>query len=138
MNLRRLYVIVLLVLMSNATILFAQLPKYNLHRIVEQDGLKTGDVVSIAKDRNGYLWICTQTLAQRFDGRQTIRFPFNETVSKLVVDADDNCWVLTRSGLYHFSNETMTFVPVKITGVTASPNTIFLLQKKVFALIGKQ
>jgi ligand-binding sensor domain-containing protein/putative methionine-R-sulfoxide reductase with GAF domain len=138
MNLRCLYVIVFWVLMSNATILFAQLPKYNLHRILEQDGLKTGEIISMAKDRKGYLWICTQTLAQRFDGRQTIRFPFNETVSKVVVDADDNCWVLTRSALYRYSNETMTFVPVPITGATASPNTIFLLQKKVFALISKQ
>ena len=85
MNLRPLYLLVFLLLVGSPPEVFSQLPKYRLHRILEQDGLKTGDIISIAKDRKGYLWICTQALAQRFDGRQTISYPFTESILKTVL-----------------------------------------------------
>ncbi|MBC7851073.1 MAG: histidine kinase, partial [Chitinophagaceae bacterium] len=82
-----------------------QLPDYQLHRVQEEGGLKTADVVDMAKDKNGFLWIAVQSQVQQFDGRQTLHFPFAESVTQLLIDQSNRKWVRTRAGVYVMGNE---------------------------------
>jgi ligand-binding sensor domain-containing protein len=82
----------------------AQLPGYQLSILQEQEGLKTSDVINIAKDKDGFLWLASQGHVQRFDGRHTLQFTFRETVNKLIVDAQNRKWVVTRQGVHLFVN----------------------------------
>ena len=127
MILRHRYFLFLLLLLSNGSSSFAQLPQHRLQQIQEQDGLKTGDIISMARDRNGYLWICTQTHAQRFDGRQTLRFPFEETILKVMIDADDVAWVTTRYKIYRFDKQRQAFQEMPLSNGTAALGYFFQL-----------
>src|SRR5688572_21899476 len=94
----------------------AQLPDYQLNRIQEQDGLKTSDVINVAKDRKGFIWIASQSNIQCFDGRHTVSFPFIETINKIVIDLRDRKWVLTRGGIFLFDETNRGFREVRLDG----------------------
>ena len=94
----------------------AQLPNYQLNRIQEEDGLKTSDVINMAKDKKGFIWIASQSYIYVFDGRHTTSFPFIETISKLVIDAQDRKWALTRDGIYLFDEAMRRFRQIKLQG----------------------
>jgi ligand-binding sensor domain-containing protein/putative methionine-R-sulfoxide reductase with GAF domain len=98
----------LCLMLANAN-LHAQLPNYQLHRLQEEGGLKTGDVVSMAKDAKGFLWVATQSEVQQFDGRHAVRYPFTETITKVVVDRNNGKWLITRGGVYCFQETTKIF-----------------------------
>ena len=94
----------------------AQLPDYQLNRIQEEDGLKTSDVINLAKDRKGFLWIASQSHIHCFDGRHTVSFPFTETINKVVIDMRDRKWVLTRGGIFLFDDTTRGFRQIPLQG----------------------
>lgn len=95
---------------------FAQLPTYQLGRVIEQEGLKTSDVINMAKDQQGFLWLAMQSGVQRFDGRHTLHFPFRESVNRILIDASGRKWVTTRQAVYLFVNQQKGFQQVLIEG----------------------
>lgn len=115
----------------------AQLPDYQLNRIQEEDGLKTSDVINVVKDSRGFLWIASQSDIQCFDGRHTVRFTFTETVNKIVIDAHDRKWVLTRGGIYLFDDKNHDFrqIPLEEKQLSIS-NTLYETVDKDIGISG--
>jgi ligand-binding sensor domain-containing protein/putative methionine-R-sulfoxide reductase with GAF domain len=91
---------------------FGQLPDYQLGLVQEQEGLKTSDVINMAKDGQGFLWLAMQSGVQRFDGRHTLHFPFRESVSRILIDASGRKWVTTRQAVYLFISQQTGFQQV--------------------------
>lgn len=89
----------------NCIAAFSQLPDYQLGLVQEQDGLKTADVINVQKDKEGFLWLAMQSGVQRFDGRNTLDFPFRESVNRVLIDAEGRKWVTTRQAVYLFINQ---------------------------------
>ncbi|HSK14348.1 MAG TPA: hypothetical protein VK907_14100, partial [Phnomibacter sp.] len=88
---------------------WAQLPQYQLSRIMEQEGLSTAEVIGMAMDNRGHLWIATQAKVQRFDGRHTTPFYFDETIYQLFIDSRDRIWVTTTLYVYCLSEGSAQF-----------------------------
>ncbi|HEX6181902.1 MAG TPA: two-component regulator propeller domain-containing protein, partial [Chitinophagaceae bacterium] len=104
----------------------AQLPNYQLNRILEEDGLRTSDVINMAKDKKGFMWIASQSYIHCFDGRHTMSFPFAETINKIVIDAHDRKWALTRDGIFLFDNSTRGFKRIELPANNrANTNTLY-------------
>lgn len=82
-----------------------QLPQYQLQAISGQQGLKTADIINIARDRDGFLWLASQSHVQRFDGAHTRIFPFDETISQVYCDRQNRKWVLARGKIYLLGNK---------------------------------
>ncbi|MCU0374515.1 MAG: hypothetical protein MUF24_04320, partial [Chitinophagaceae bacterium] len=93
---------------------FGQLPQYSLSKITEQEGLSTAEVVSMAEDSSGYLWIATQSAVQRFDGRHTVHHSFSETVYHILVDWKNRVWVTTSQYIYLYEKNTQQFARIKV------------------------
>ncbi len=98
----------------------AQLPQYQLSRITEQEGLKTADIINIAKDLDGFMWLASQGHVQRFDGKHTLHFPFIETVEKVYADSSNRIWVITLRRAYLFIDPYRGFVLVPFNDADSS------------------
>lgn len=94
----------------------AQLPEYHVKMLSDQQGLNAADVVSLTKDKKGFLWLLSQSFIQRFDGRVATKFEFDETVTHVMADRKDRKWVLGRYSVFLFKNDHEGFTAVKITG----------------------
>lgn len=113
----------------------AQLPNYHVQLITEQQGLNTADILDIARDEEGFLWLLSLSSIQQYDGRKAKSFLFSETIRKILIDKNNRKWVLGRSGVYLFKNEFDGFqnIPVAGAGTGASialfnvDNTVYLL-----------
>lgn len=57
------------------------------------------DILNICLDRDGFMWIASQSHIQRFDGRHRMHFPFEQTVLQVFDDTENRKWALTRSGV---------------------------------------
>jgi len=105
------------------------------------EGLSQSDVKSILKDRQGYMWFCTDDGLNRYDGynftvfrhdpKDSRSLPTND-VTVLFEDKDGNIWVGTSGGglsLYDPNTESFTtFISAKNDGKTLSSpdiNSIF-------------
>lgn len=88
----------------------AQLPSYHVRMLTSQQGLNTSEVQSMATDKKGFLWLVSQNLVQRYDGRMAKRFEFNETANEMYIDAHDRKWVLGRTGVFLYKNDLDGFV----------------------------
>lgn len=89
-----------------------QLPHYPLSRVTEQEGLRTSDLLNIAIDSSGIMWLATQAHVQQFDGRQKQHFPFDETVIKVYVDQKNKKWVITRNHVYRIAANKKSLIKV--------------------------
>jgi ligand-binding sensor domain-containing protein/putative methionine-R-sulfoxide reductase with GAF domain len=100
---------------------FAQLPDYQLRMLQEQQGLKTSDLRAITRDKEGFLWIATQSYVQRFDGRQTLQYPFSETIREIIVDSQNRKWALTANSIHLLSDAFKGFKKVEFDSSQAEP-----------------
>jgi signal transduction histidine kinase/ligand-binding sensor domain-containing protein len=76
--------------------------------ITPEQGLIQGVTTSIAKDKNGFIWISTPGGLNRYNGYETVPFPHNNNsrtsisndhIRKLFTDREGNLWVATYNGL---------------------------------------
>jgi ligand-binding sensor domain-containing protein/putative methionine-R-sulfoxide reductase with GAF domain len=104
--------VVLTMLLVWSIVAGAQLPNYQLNRIQEEEGLKTSDIINIAKGKQGFLWLASQGFVQQFDGRNTLKYEFKETVNRIFIDGKNRKWVLTRTGVYLFNDSLRRFKTV--------------------------
>ncbi|MGJ1266136.1 hybrid sensor histidine kinase/response regulator transcription factor [Sphingobacterium spiritivorum] len=100
----------------------AQEPLFN--RFSSEDGLSPGAVLSIAQDRDGFMWFGTQNGLARFDTRRfkiykhDLRVADGELknyITRLLVDSQNNLWVGTRNGLMKYNSVTDQLEEVSLT-----------------------
>ncbi len=63
-----------------AVIEAAPTPQYTLATWTARDGLPSSYVISLAQDRDGYLWVGTSAGLARFDGRRFVTWPRNQNL----------------------------------------------------------
>lgn len=113
----RIFLLLLIAALHSYTVA-AQLPDYQLHLMPQQEGLKTAAIMNMAKDKDGFLWLLSQSLVQRFDGRHTLHFPFEETIDKIYIDTQGRKWVMSRKSIYLLKNIYHGFVEIGMEAVT--------------------
>ncbi len=86
--------------------------------ISEKNGLSNNFVNSIARDRNGFMWIATFDGLNRFDGTHFTIFRNNRnqsntinnnTVHGICVDLNNNIWCATQTGISCFRQQSQDF-----------------------------
>lgn len=103
---------VLTILLIWSIVADAQLPNYQLNRLQEEEGLKTSETINITKGKQGFLWLSSQGYVQQFDGRNTLKYAFDEAVNRVFVDSCNRKWVMTRTRVYLFSDSLRGFKKV--------------------------
>lgn len=81
-----------------------------------EDGLPMNSVISIARTRDGYLWLGTEAGLARFDGLEFEIFSHentpelaNDLILSLLGDAENGLWIGTRGGgLVHYKDSGFT------------------------------
>ncbi|MBN1116907.1 MAG: hypothetical protein JXA77_06875 [Bacteroidales bacterium] len=88
-----------------------------LHYTTE-DGLSSSEVINIAQDKKGFIWIGTEDGLNRFDSYnfKVYRKKNNDStslshnyISKLFTDSDGNLWIGTHQGLCLYNSEFDSF-----------------------------
>lgn len=113
----------------------SQEPKYYVNRLQENSGLKTGEIISITKNKAGFLWLATQTKVQQYDGVNCINYPFEEVIDQIYCDEQDDIWVITKRQVFIFNAKKQLFEPrvfnevglQKIQTITGFKNTLYFL-----------
>jgi ligand-binding sensor domain-containing protein len=94
-------------------------PTLRFEHLSVEDGLGQESVLSIAQDRDGFMWFGTQTGLSRFDGYRFTNYRnvvgdartlANNWVRVLLVDRKGRLWLGTDGGLDRFEPSTQTFV----------------------------
>ncbi|NPV82266.1 MAG: diguanylate cyclase [Candidatus Aminicenantes bacterium] len=84
-----------------------------------EQGLSQNSVLSIARDRHGFLWFGTESGLNKFDGyRFTVYLPVegdpdslsNSWINALLVDRNGHLWVGTENGLNKYDLSTEKFI----------------------------
>ncbi|MCK9207237.1 MAG: hybrid sensor histidine kinase/response regulator, partial [Salinivirgaceae bacterium] len=108
---------------------------YSIHKIGSENGLSNNNVVSIAQDRDGFIWICTKDGLNRFDANTFKVFKKsdidNDGLSSNVLNYvyadkfDDIIWVATeKNGVDAYNYRTNTYKHYRHDHTGANPNTI--------------
>jgi len=100
---------------------FLDQPVFN--KLVADDGLSQGRISDIAQDNAGFMWFGTRDGLNRWDGYSMEVYkndPDNPNsitsniIDKIVVDPNDNLWILTGNGLCKFNLKTEFFSTIQI------------------------
>jgi ligand-binding sensor domain-containing protein/signal transduction histidine kinase/DNA-binding response OmpR family regulator len=93
-------------------------------QLTVENGLSQNAVMSVAQDKQGFMWYGTRYGLNRYDG---IRFkvyksqPGDSTtlsdniVNALLIDSEGTLWIGTLSGLCRYNNETDAFERIRLT-----------------------
>ncbi|REE00460.1 ligand-binding sensor domain-containing protein [Marinoscillum furvescens] len=90
--------------------------KYDGHgfsHLTEADGMLHENVLSLAEDRNGAIWIGTDAGLTKFDGESFYHYTeaeglMNSSVNAIHIDAEGVFWLGTEEGLIRFDGEVFT------------------------------
>lgn len=97
----------------------AQLSSLHFRHLDISDGLSANGVNSICQDREGFLWIGTQSGLNRYDGKhfKIFRHSYSDSNSiasnicfQLCVDSADNIWVLSSYSVSCFDKQSGNFI----------------------------
>ena len=99
--------------------LIAEQADIRFHQLSRQQGLSQSFVLTIAQDRQGFMWFGTQGGLNRFDGYEVRRFTRGDdpgslpdnTVRTLLSDSKGRLWIGTDNGglsRYHFDTQSFT------------------------------
>ncbi|WP_136482914.1 hybrid sensor histidine kinase/response regulator transcription factor [Cognatitamlana onchidii] len=114
MNLR----LLVLFLIVNINLLFAQFDNYNFRYINISDGLSNNNVSSIAQDKFGQLWFATSNGLNKYNGQEFTVYRnvpkdkhsiSTSEVSNVLVDRDGYVWAGTYNGLNRYDPKTNKF-----------------------------
>ena len=108
-------------------------PRYAIQHIGEAIGLGTASVTSLAQDRQGFMWVGTQTGLYRFDGMKAQSFGrregmLDDLVEQLLESPDGILWAVVGPHIYRFDGLRFSAVDlpqgVEVRGV---PQTLAVL-----------
>lgn len=118
-----------------AVVSSAQQPKYYVNKLQENSGLKTGEIISITKNKAGFLWLATQTKVQQYDGINCVNYPFEEIIDQIFCDDHDDIWVITKQQVFLFNSKLQKFEPKIFSEVgTKKIQTIGALKDNLYFL----
>ena len=92
----------------------AQLTGYNAQLFDYTYGIRSGNIVSLTRDKLGYLWILYPRSVQRFDGRNIKSFYPKGPFETLFCDDGGRIWVTSRQSVYRFDASMQEFVSVPL------------------------
>ncbi len=107
----------------------AQFIKYDFDIYNTKDGLSYNNILSIAQDKKGFIWLGTANGLNRFDGHDFKVFKhqennpnsiINNNINSLFVDDDGSIWIGTNNGIcrYHPDTEFVEHFPIDFTDNT--------------------
>ena len=105
----------LLLLTVNSTLVCHAFFDRDVHVLNMQNGLADNTVLSIYKDRDGFMWFGTSNGLSRYDGRNMKTFRTGDTelgVSEINELSSDCLGILANGRLYCFNRRTEKFVPL--------------------------
>ncbi len=103
--------------------------RYTVQRFGEQFGMGVVTVTTLAQEKQGFLWIGTQTGLVRYDGVRIQKWPEVDKIAghyidQLLIASDETVWVKGSVGVGYFSNRRFEAFPlpagVKPTGISQS------------------
>ena len=104
-----------------------------------QDGLPSSDIMGIARDRAGFVWIATGDGLARYDGMRMKVWRHDpgragslgdNFIQAVHVDARDRVWVATeKGGLARYVREDDRFEPIADDGLISDPNILSLADR---------
>jgi signal transduction histidine kinase/ligand-binding sensor domain-containing protein/DNA-binding response OmpR family regulator len=108
---------------------------YDIKKIGVENGLSNNNVVSIAQDRDGFIWICTKDGLNRYDAHSFTVFKKSEdgtnSLSSNVLNCvhadkfDDIVWIATeKNGIDAYHYRTHRFVHYEHDNSGANPNSL--------------
>lgn len=82
-------------------------PRYAIQHLGDSIGLGTASVTSLVQDRQGFMWVGTQTGLYRFDGIKAQSFGpregmLNDLVEQLLESPDGILWAVVGPNIYRF------------------------------------
>ncbi len=82
-------------------------PRYAIQHLGESIGLGSASVTSLVQDRQGFMWVGTQTGLYRFDGMKAQSFGaregmLNDLVEQLLESPDGTLWAVVGLNIYRF------------------------------------
>ncbi len=107
--------ILLLSLLSICEYGFSQLPDYHVQLLNENNGIQTAYINGLTKDKNGFLWVLSNRMVQRYDGQTAKRIEVEgEELFDIIADSSNRVWVSSNTSIKRFINDNKGFVPVTI------------------------
>ncbi len=108
-------------------------PRYAIQHLGEAIGLGSASVTSLVQDRQGFMWVGTQTGLYRFDGEKAQGFGrsegmLNDLVEQLLESPDGTLWAVVGPNIYRFDGFRFSIVKlpdgIEVRGV---PQTLAVL-----------
>jgi diguanylate cyclase (GGDEF)-like protein len=93
-----------------AQVSYPEHPRYTVERLADQYGLGAVTVTAMGQDKQGYLWVGTQTGLYRYDGARAEKMSEVEGlvghyIVDLVIAPDGTPWFAGNRGVAHYKNE---------------------------------
>jgi hypothetical protein len=118
------YIVIFLLFFGWCLLSFSQSP-YIFKRLTMADGMVSNYIVDIIQDKQGYIWMASESGLCKFDGKDfTIYNIGNSAIGSnahnalYYNEADNTVWVGTqRDGISIFDNKTQTFITNGVNGV---------------------
>ncbi len=116
--------------------LYAQQITYTVRQYTTENGLANNQVKSIARDKNGFLWIATFDGLSRFDGSDFVNYFHDPKDSNsipaydllgVLVDSSNNLWITNTRWLCRFDRKKESFHPV-ISETTLSDSLVHFVE----------
>lgn len=105
-------------------------------RISTDEGLSQSSVTSIVQDQYGYLWIATLDGLNRYNGKEfkvyrndkgNTKSLFTNHVKNLILDEDQNLWLVYDNAIARYVPKTDTFINYPIS-LTQENNTVHIYE----------
>jgi ligand-binding sensor domain-containing protein len=104
----RLFILLLLSVLSVTSILAQQNLSYSFRHISQTDGLLHNDVLSITQDGKGFIWIATINGLQRYDGLNFVNYTDKLTRPELGFSAGADMYADKKTGVLWLQNKNIT------------------------------
>ena len=105
----------------------AQAPAtYSYEFFNSSHGLPSSEIICLAKDKKGFLWIGTSAGLSRYDGYEFHNYPHTKEndligfVNVIVPDENDRLWIGSDAGLFYYANNEI----IKISETSSSPQGV--------------
>lgn len=116
------------------------LGKVEFNYLTSKDGLSNSQVNAITQDKEGFIWLATQSGLNRFDGFRIRTYLYdnmnnssisNNVVQDIQVDFQGNLWVQTSVGYCLFDSHKEIFIRdvtgwLKRYGISGKPDKVFV------------